>query len=105
MNKHTPGPWEAHYHGEWDRWEIGNYKTYKPHAFVPDFQIVRKGGMCEAEANARLISACPDMLEALKGLFEHCAMVHKHWGDGDNTKEANAAILAATSAIQKAEGN
>ena len=51
-----------------------------------------------------LHSAASDMLEALKGLFEHCAMVHKHWGDGDNTKQADAAIKAGEAAIRTAEG-
>lgn len=25
---------------------------------------------------------------ALRGLFEHCAMIHKHWGENSNTKQA-----------------
>lgn len=56
------------------------------------------------EANARLIAAAPELLEAMESLFEHCEMVHKHWGDGDNTKEANAAIEAGKAAIAKAKG-
>ena len=36
---------------------------------------------------------------ALQGLFDHCAMVHKHWGDGDNTKEADAAQKTARAAL------
>lgn len=43
-----------------------------------------------------------ELLAALEGLFEHCAMIHKHWGEGDNTKEANKAIEAAKAAIAKA---
>ena len=53
-------------------------------------------------ANARLIAAAPDLLAALQGLFEHCAMIHKHGGDGDNQKQANAAEAAARAAIAKA---
>jgi hypothetical protein len=55
-------------------------------------------------ANACLIAAAPEMLEALKALFENCEMVHRHWGEGDNTKEADAAIRNARAAITKAEG-
>ena len=46
----------------------------------------------------------PELLAALKGLFRECAMVHKCWGDGDNTKEAAAAIKAGEAAIKSATG-
>ena len=51
-----------------------------------------------------LIAAAPDLLAALEGLFEQCAMVHKKWGDGANGKEADAAQAAARAAIAKAKG-
>jgi len=56
----------------------------------------------EGIANARLIAAAPDLLAALEGLFEHCAMTHKHWGEGCNQREADAAQTAARAAIAKA---
>lgn len=31
-------------------------------------------------------------VEALEELFQHCAMVHMHWGDNSNKREADAAI-------------
>jgi hypothetical protein len=43
------------------------------------------------------------MQAALAELFEHCAMIHTHWGDGDNSKEADAAITAAHNALDDAE--
>jgi len=43
-----------------------------------------------------------ELVTALKALFEHCAMVHKCWGDSDNTKEADAAIKSARAAIATA---
>ena len=43
-----------------------------------------------------------ELLTALKDLFEHCAMVHKYWGDGSNAKEAAAAIKAGEAAIASA---
>ena len=49
-------------------------------------------------------TTAPELLEALKGLFEHCAMVHNQWGDNSNQKEADNAIKAARAAISKAEG-
>lgn len=48
--------------------------------------------------------AAPAMLAALKALFKECTMTHKHWGEGYNAKEAQAAIDAAQAAIAAAEG-
>jgi hypothetical protein len=56
------------------------------------------------EAHARLLASAPELLDALKGLYEHCTLIHKHWGEGDNTKQANAAIIAGYDAIANAEG-
>jgi hypothetical protein len=58
----------------------------------------------QATANARLIAAAPELLAALEGLFEHCAMVHKHWGDACNRLEADAAERAARAAVAKVRG-
>ena len=45
----------------------------------------------------------PEMIAALEGLFEHCAMVHNKWGEGSNLREADAAIKAARIALNKAQ--
>lgn len=44
----------------------------------------------------------PDMLRALQGLYKHCSMIHKHWGEGCNQKAADEAIQAGLAAITKA---
>ena len=98
MNKpktsHTPGPWEV----------------FESHTGIYILDSAEQAAVCrlewclEAEANARLIAAAPDLLAALKGIFEHCAMIHRAWGDGSNHKEADAAIAAGKAAIAKAEG-
>ena len=65
--KHTKGPWEAHWSPNKEHWEIGNYSTYNPHAFVPKRAHetgVRGLEPSETEANARLIAAAPELLEA-----------------------------------------
>jgi len=100
MSKHTQGPW--YYDG-------GRYVR------IADTD----GTICEvcdddghvdpvhAEilpqvANARLIAAAPDMLEALQALFRECAMIHRYGGDICNQKAADAAIDAGRAAIEKA---
>jgi len=64
MGKHTPGPWE-----------IGGVKTSKKEIvglciFGPKEEAIvlvgKKGLMDGGEANARLIAAAPELLEALK---------------------------------------
>lgn len=60
------------------------------------------GDIAGQSANARLIAAAPELLAALQSLFDHCAMVHKHWGEGCNQKQADAAIAAGRAAIIKA---
>jgi len=103
--KHTPGQWHiGSGNGEGSifadngrtRLEIGGTTLY------PICQVNRKWEDEEDEANARLIAAAPELLQAIKDLFRECAMVHKSWGDGDNTKEADAAIKRAKDAIAKA---
>ena len=41
------------------------------------------------------------LVDALEGLFEHCSMIHKHWGEGSNAREAQAAIDTARAALKK----
>ena len=113
--KHTPGPWRATI-SKGDL-KHGGYPD-KCISFVidSDTRKLMAMGECwntfsddpnpfpEIEANARLIAAAPEMLDALKSLYEHCAMIHKTWGDGCNQKQADAAIIAGHAAIAKAEG-
>jgi len=92
----TAGPWLR---------EIGTCEVwYVQTQDGTPIAIVERGELDGEEhlANANLIAAAPDMAEALRGLFEHCAMVHKHWGDNCNRKEADAAIQAARAALEKA---
>lgn len=45
-----------------------------------------------------------ELVAVLEALFEHCAMPHKHWGEGCNREEADATIAAGHAAIIKAKG-
>lgn len=95
---HTPGPW----------------KYEKPFGVNIPVREGEAGGQIirtwlqahegEAEANARLIAAAPDLLAALESLFENCSMIHSQWGEGGNAREADQAITNAKAAIAKARG-
>lgn len=96
MSKHTPGPWEAHNGEVTTRQENG--RSYRRIAAVQDYGI---GSLVEVdEANARLIAAAPDLLEALKDLSD--------WGRTYTSPlDANSPhdlLIAAINAITKATG-
>ena len=67
--------------------------------------LPRHIGLEDAANAAFIVRACNNhdaLVKALQSLFKHCAMVHKCWGDSDNTKEADAAIKAGEAAIASA---
>lgn len=103
---HTPGPWRYHLgRGAEPRfhiqtkcgYQIGSTTALNGHKMAREENEAR-------EANARLLSAAPELLEALQELFKHCAMVHSQWGDNCNRAEADAAIKMGRAAITKATG-
>lgn len=84
MSKHTPGQWRNHgshvYAGQ--KWIVGCNSPY-----VSDR---------EAEANARLIAAAPEMLEALKSVIADLELLGKITGETPDTYgQINSAILKA----------
>jgi hypothetical protein len=95
MSKHTPGPWKAKKWVGTDLYddpdrpfvEVGNVhwspKNWKPAAAI------------KQTANARLIAAAPELLEALENLLK----VH----EGEGGTQHNAADMARA-AIAKAKG-
>lgn len=42
---------------------------------------------------------------ALAGLFEHCAMVQRYWGDGSNAKQSHAAMAHARRVLEEGGGS
>jgi hypothetical protein len=70
MSAHTPGPWEAENNGHF--WEISPKN-------IVSAQPYRVGDVCASdpenpnsgiqEANARLIAAAPELLEALQNIL------------------------------------
>ncbi len=104
--KHTPGPWEVFIDdsgGKWTGWPLSIDATS-----ITDKTVVRTGGQfpykwdaktsqTEAIANARLIAAAPDLLEALMDAVDAWE-THCESGDmmqGDWVCDARAAIAKA----------
>lgn len=99
MSAHTPGPWEFHY--------MQGANILLPLANNLACGIAMQlgdGTDGQLAANVRLISEAPAMAQALRDLFEHCAMIHKHWGDGCNLREANAAEARARAILARLDG-
>lgn len=96
--KHSAGPWKAFDNGMGDTRIINNRRL------ICDCNFEGALDGSQFQANARLISAAPELLKALEALFEHCSMIHKHWGDGCNSKQASAAQELGRAAIRKARG-
>ena len=104
MSEHTKGPWI---------WNGGYLISYIPDKFsaggYQDFEIIADDGSAHGEysatldpdsADARLIAAAPDLLEALEGVLS--------WhDDADNLHkplEVRAAYMRARAAIARAKG-
>jgi len=99
--KHTPGPWEADFEtypimvrSQSETWplvdELGNEEG-RAGVFIANTG--------DNKANARLIAAAPDLLEALEVILRDHMAVH---GVGD--LEMQPALFQARAAITKAKG-
>ncbi len=107
-NAHTPGPWFSVKNGAY------KWVESPAHTVCVFYQWNSDGSMSESEdaaANARLISAAPDLLAALETILEICEV-----GDEDRIREfaenigyhetyiVAGHIAAAKAAISKAKG-
>jgi len=96
MSAHTPGPWvakKATVRGEVNEW----YVTEGEGVAVIASCVTDIAGE-PSEANARLIAAAPELLEALEGL---CGLAELRPG---HLQDYKAAVAAARNAITKAKG-
>jgi hypothetical protein len=102
MNKHTPGPWFAEANDSY--WEVNPmnggddgipFSVANVCCSSPGY---RDGGL--QEANARLIAAAPELLEALRELLEDTQHANHDCGDLSYcpVSKARAAIAKATGA-------
>lgn len=97
MSKHTPGPWKYGVRRDNSIWLSIGDPAKGPH---------RQGDLYASEADARLIAAAPELLEALKETLPFMVDIAKarhhkfelHMADDDST------IGKAMRAIAKAEG-
>jgi hypothetical protein len=96
MSTHTPGPWNA----DWD--DNGQWYVAIGGLSVSGNALRGDSGECVESANARLIAAAPELLEAarLQVLnFERSDVSGNFLGDDDHE-----AWTALNKAIAKAEG-
>lgn len=88
MNKHSPGPWSFEVEENGDKFKLSD---------VNNEVVVGGCGCCDSPwcnlADARLIAAAPDLLEALKVVLDD--LMYKHHA---------RVIDVAHAAIAKAEG-
>ena len=98
--KHTPGPWriksDPMHFDTLTTVEGGAIGVRKPFGVQMIVQVGGDSDFQEAEANARLIAAAPELLEALKEIIAAA--------DGDGWNQLDASFATARAAIAKAEG-
>ncbi len=111
--KHTPGPWRWQIHDHSAASLGGDQCVEENHVLTvsPCKSCQKRAerwewGRCLTpnEANAALIAAAPDMLEALEGLLEKYPVVPASQLLGDEIKEQSQRLSAARAAIAKAKG-
>ena len=95
---HTPGPWERHETGA----IVGPKLDDKPVWLRP---VIARFETGVKEADARLIAAAPELLEALEDLVElaKCAMQTANGDIGEY--DINEELKQARAAIAKARGH
>lgn len=96
--RHTPGPWTV----DSDRAILCESKTASG-KLRPVAQSYSWMGSAEADANAALIAAAPDLLEALKAYVDWHGASHTMDCPKDEC-EAASIDAALNAAIRKAEG-
>lgn len=103
---HTPGPWAVNPFCA----QVDCQKFCDDGTLVPVCQLLWPTKYCsedETEANARLIAAAPELLEALEDATMFLDLVRmraRREGDAGQAAEADDALNNARAAIAKAKG-
>jgi hypothetical protein len=96
--KHTPGPWKAVRNASF--WEVvtplPGQTLDQANEYSPSLAYVWGEGEEQAEANARLIAAAPELLEALKEIVGFWDSIVPGECVNDMHVKARAAIAKAT---------
>lgn len=104
--QHTPGPWEID-------WNISRLDIHASGQLVATLRRSTKDGAptyddAEAKANAGLIAAAPDLLEALRGALKALEAIGYEMTVGDRYTNAGQyltdALIPAREAIDRASG-
>ena len=100
MRKHTPGPWAVE-----DSIDGPIVYSEKTEVIISDCKnfAVPSGSIHEqCSANARLIAAAPDLLDALEAMLAHTACIDPT--QGYIPEDDFSAVKQARAAISKAKG-
>ncbi len=95
MSDFTQGEWKAAMRSSDYTWQIYSSAAPLAIAVVNDYGVPRE----TVEANARLLAAAPDLLEACQGLLHALAAMN-----ASDHPELKSDINAARAAIAKAKG-
>ena len=92
--KHTPGPWKA---VEWsdDRIEFTAGYEFSADGHLLPLDSMSTNNYDEVHANARLIAAAPDLLEALMLMLDQFTKTPSTLKDSEARCKAHAAIAKA----------
>jgi hypothetical protein len=111
--KFTPAPWSAKcakhpVDGEFD-WGINAEIDGKPRVIAEAFGIVAEGVRPDAQANAHLIAAAPELYEALQGMFDLICVLGYKLGNGERPILKDGVVdqkmMATRAALEKARGD
>ena len=98
--KHTPGPWVVQHEGS--QTIIVSRTAQESDSGGPTVSYIYNHESRQSKANARLISAAPELLEALQLALATLNRVHPPTSPFDSTQGTRDVINAA---ITKAKGN
>jgi hypothetical protein len=94
VSKHTPGPWAVVAHEDDDEGYAVVGGEYQMPVALPQSTV---GGEAEELANARLIAAAPDLLDALRRL-----LATSRGNASEHEAECGCAVHEADKAIERA---